>query len=146
MPTNAPLGLLALARRRRDLIAAAEKDQDSEIFSHSHSLGDEKMGIGQKWRDSGVFSQSRSLESENMRTHKDVAILTVSQFSHVDKNHENCTDQDHEAEEITAGMNESRLPPLGTPERDKLDADHKAMCAGLMRCADVALWLGAPTS
>jgi hypothetical protein len=44
-------------------------------------------------------------------------------------------------QERAAMMEEPALPPPGTPERDRLEAEHQRMCAGLLRCADVKLWM-----
>ena len=49
---------------------------------------------------------------------------------------------EYDPDEVAARSSEPRLPPIGTPERARLDADHKAMCEGLKRCADVSLWMG----
>jgi hypothetical protein len=54
---------------------------------------------------------------------------TVGEVSPVSDNFE------HDPDEVAARMNEPRLPPIGTPERTKLDNEHKAMCAGLMQAA-----------
>ena len=62
-------------------------------------------------------------------------------FAHSDGGCDDVRHYEHDPEEIAARMNEQRLPPPGTLEREKEDADHRAVCAGLMRCADVKLWM-----
>lgn len=72
----------------------------------------------------------------DLRTHKAavIALLTVPA--------DDIPHYEHDTEEIAARLNARRLPAIGTPERARLDEQDRLMCAGLMRCADVSLWMG----
>jgi len=193
MPPSPRPDLLALARRRRDLNAAAEQERALGRFSHSHSLGDEKMRIEEIRHFEGAtgtvsathsqtdhtsiierhgsneaaaeqrFSHSHSLGDEKMRMAEDSrfpsgasesvrfyetpGFLTLSPHSHGLERDEKpaapqpSPDAPIEPMERAAITGEPALPPPGTIERDHFEAKQRKAVAGLLRCADVTLWM-----